>query len=123
MNRDRKRIYVIAGVFALLLFIGIVYAATTGTLYFDLGTELDIVIRAQNHHRLRGLTGIGNAAVERNNPTEKGRLQGDGSIKPETRMHVDNVAQTVLYLANLPLEANVPFLTVMSNKMPFIGRG
>ena len=66
---------------------------------------------------------IGNAAIERTERMEKGMLQGDGSIRPETRMHVDNVAKTVLYLAGLPLEANVPFLTITSNKMPFIGRG
>ena len=66
---------------------------------------------------------IGNAAVDRNSQTAKGRVQGDGSVKPEARMHVDNVAQTVVYLAGLPLEANVPFLTIMANAMPFIGRG
>ena len=54
---------------------------------------------------------------------ETGMIQGDGSIRTETRMNVDNVSQTVLYLARLPLEANVPFLTITSNTMPFIGRG
>jgi len=66
---------------------------------------------------------IGNAASERTDRMEKGMLQGDGSIRPETRMSVDNVSQTILYLASLPLEANVPFLTIASNTMPFIGRG
>ena len=66
---------------------------------------------------------IGNAATELTESMETGMPQGDGSIRPETRMHVGNVSQTVLYLANLPLEANVPFLTITSNTMPFIGRG
>jgi len=66
---------------------------------------------------------IGNAAVDRNQHTATGRLQPDGSMRPEARMHVDNIAQTVLYLAKLPLEANVPFLTITANAMPFIGRG
>lgn len=66
---------------------------------------------------------IGNAATERTARMEKGMVQGDGSVRPEARMHVDNVSETILYLANLPLEANVPFLTVVANKMPFIGRG
>ena len=66
---------------------------------------------------------IGNAATDLSASMEKGMLQGDGSIRPETRMNVDNVSQTVLYLASLPLEANVPFLTIMCNTMPFIGRG
>jgi len=66
---------------------------------------------------------IGNAATERTENLGIGALQADGSTKAEALMHVDNIAQTVLYLANLPLEANVPFLTITANAMPFIGRG
>ena len=58
--------------------------------------------------------------------TEKmtaGVPQADGSTLVEPRINVALVAQAVLYMANLPLEANVQFMTVMATKMPFIGRG
>ena len=54
---------------------------------------------------------------------ERGMLQPDGSIKPEPTMDVENVAQAVVYMDSLPLDANVPFITVMASAMPFIGRG
>ena len=50
-------------------------------------------------------------------------LQADSKIKIEPRMHSNNVANAVVYMASLPLDANVLFLTVMATKMPFIGRG
>jgi hypothetical protein len=49
--------------------------------------------------------------------------QPDGSIRPEPVMDVDNVGKTILFMASLPLDANVQFVTVMATKMPFIGRG
>jgi NADP-dependent 3-hydroxy acid dehydrogenase YdfG len=49
--------------------------------------------------------------------------QADGALKPEPVMDVRHVAEAVLYMANLPLEANVQFMTVMATSMPFIGRG
>ena len=58
--------------------------------------------------------------------TEKmktGMPQANGTMAPEPTMNVENVARTVLYMASLPLEANVQFVTVMATKMPFIGRG
>jgi hypothetical protein len=53
----------------------------------------------------------------------QGVLQPDGSSRPEPRMDVDHVGQAVLYMAGLPLESNVLFMTVMATKMPFVGRG
>jgi NADP-dependent 3-hydroxy acid dehydrogenase YdfG len=50
-------------------------------------------------------------------------MQPNGDIVPEPRMDVQHVADAVLYMAGLPLEANVQFMTVMATKMPFIGRG
>ena len=50
-------------------------------------------------------------------------LKADGSIAVEPRMDVAHVAAAVLYMANLPLDANVQFMTVMATKMPFVGRG
>jgi NADP-dependent 3-hydroxy acid dehydrogenase YdfG len=54
---------------------------------------------------------------------EKGALQPDGEMRPEPTMDVKHVADAVLYMAGLPLEANVQFMTVMATGMPFIGRG
>jgi len=54
---------------------------------------------------------------------DTGMPQADGSKRTEPRMDVDNVARTLVHLASLPLEANVPFLTVMANGMPYMGRG
>ncbi len=66
---------------------------------------------------------IGNAHTSITSRMTGGVLQADGAIKPEAVMNVDNVASAVLYMANLPPEANVQFMTIMATKMPFIGRG
>jgi NAD(P)-dependent dehydrogenase (short-subunit alcohol dehydrogenase family) len=70
-----------------------------------------------------GQIDIGNAASEMTKKQEAGILQADGSHKMEPTMDVNDVARAVLYMASLPLDANVPFLTVMANQMPYIGRG
>jgi NAD(P)-dependent dehydrogenase (short-subunit alcohol dehydrogenase family) len=70
-----------------------------------------------------GQIDIGNAVSEMAERMARGVKQADGSIKPEPLMNVANVASTVLYMANLPVEANVQFVTVMATKMPFVGRG
>ena len=66
---------------------------------------------------------IGNAQTSITARMTGGVPQADGTIKPEAVMNVDDVARTVLYMANLPPEANVQFMTIMATKMPFIGRG
>ena len=70
-----------------------------------------------------GQIDIGNAATEMTERMTDGVAQADGSKAPEPRMDVKLVADAVLYMANLPLDANVQFMTVMATKMPFIGRG
>jgi NAD(P)-dependent dehydrogenase (short-subunit alcohol dehydrogenase family) len=70
-----------------------------------------------------GQIDIGNAATDMTARMEQGVLQADGSSRPEPRMDPAYVARAVVYMASLPLEANVQFLTVMATKMPFIGRG
>jgi len=52
-----------------------------------------------------------------------GRLQATGRVAAEPRMDVEHIAKGVVYMATLPLEANVQFMTVMATKMPYIGRG
>jgi NAD(P)-dependent dehydrogenase (short-subunit alcohol dehydrogenase family) len=70
-----------------------------------------------------GQIDIGNAATDMTARMTSGVLQPDGSLAPEPRMDVKNVADAVLYMASLPLNANVLFMTVMANAMPFAGRG
>jgi NAD(P)-dependent dehydrogenase (short-subunit alcohol dehydrogenase family) len=70
-----------------------------------------------------GQIDIGNAASAMTARMSGGVPQADGSVRPEPVMDVAEVAKSVLYMASLPLTANVPFLTVMATKMPFIGRG
>ncbi len=70
-----------------------------------------------------GQIDIGNAATDMTARMSGGVAQADGSIRPEPTMDVQEVARAVLYMAGLPLSANVPFMTVMATKMPFIGRG
>lgn len=70
-----------------------------------------------------GQIDIGNADTDMAARMKAGILQADGSTKVEPVMDVAYVASAVLYMASLPLEANVQFMTVMATKMPFIGRG
>jgi NADP-dependent 3-hydroxy acid dehydrogenase YdfG len=56
-------------------------------------------------------------------PMAAGLPQADGTVRPEPRMDVADVARAVLYMASLPLEANVTNLTVIATKMPYVGRG
>jgi NAD(P)-dependent dehydrogenase (short-subunit alcohol dehydrogenase family) len=70
-----------------------------------------------------GQIDIGNAATSLASAFSSGTLQADLSLKPEPTMDVKNVAAAVLYMAGLPPEANVLFMTVMATKMPYIGRG
>jgi len=85
----------------------------TKTLSLD-GRAFDIVC---------GQIDIGNALTEMAVPMTKGVPQPDGSIRAEATMDVAHVASSVLHMADMPLDANVQFLTVMAPKMPFIGRG
>ena len=66
---------------------------------------------------------IGNALTDMAQAMTTGMPQPDGSIRPEATMGVNHVASSVLHMANLPLDANVQFMTIMAPKMPFIGRG
>jgi hypothetical protein len=54
---------------------------------------------------------------------EAGVPQADGQVRPEPLMDVDHVGQAVLYMANLPADANVLSMTLMASSMPFVGRG
>jgi NAD(P)-dependent dehydrogenase (short-subunit alcohol dehydrogenase family) len=70
-----------------------------------------------------GQIDIGNAETPLTAKVAGGTLQANGDMRPEPYLDVRHVADAVLYMAGLPLEANVQSLTVMATKMPFIGRG
>ena len=70
-----------------------------------------------------GQIDIGNALTDMALPMTKGVPQPDGSIRAEATMDVRHVANSVLQMAEMPLDANIQFMTVMAPKMPFIGRG
>ena len=70
-----------------------------------------------------GQIDIGNAATEMTQGMTAGVPQADGSVRVEPRMDVGHVADAVLYMANLPLDANVATMTVLATTMPFVGRG
>ena len=70
-----------------------------------------------------GQIDIGNAATLMTQGIARGAPQADGSVKAEPTMDVSAVADAVLYMAGLPLSANVQFMTVMATQMPFVGRG
>jgi len=70
-----------------------------------------------------GQIDIGNAATEMTERMKKGVPQADGTMAVEPTMNVQHVADAVVHMANLPLDANVQFMTIMATKMPFVGRG
>jgi NAD(P)-dependent dehydrogenase (short-subunit alcohol dehydrogenase family) len=70
-----------------------------------------------------GQIDIGNAATEMTQGMSQGALQADGSMAPEPTFDAQHVADAVLFMAALPLDANVQFLTITATTMPFIGRG
>ncbi|MFD2450469.1 SDR family oxidoreductase [Ideonella paludis] len=70
-----------------------------------------------------GQIDIGNAATDMTTAMAQGMLQADGSVRSEARMDVQHVADAVVHMAGLPLNANVLFMTVMATGMPFVGRG
>jgi NAD(P)-dependent dehydrogenase (short-subunit alcohol dehydrogenase family) len=70
-----------------------------------------------------GQIDIGNAATEMTARMKKGVLQANGTVAVEPTIDAEHVARAVLYMANLPLDVNVPFMTVMATGMPFMGRG
>lgn len=70
-----------------------------------------------------GQIDIGNAETEMTARMKEGTIQANGEVKSEPTMDVEHVANAIVYMAGLPLEANVLFMTVMATKMPFVGRG
>ena len=87
------------------------------------GLTRSISLDGRNFNIAFGQIDIGNAATEMTERMSDGVPQANGSILVEPRMDVRHVAEAVLYMAGLPLDANVEFMTVIATNMPFIGRG
>jgi NAD(P)-dependent dehydrogenase (short-subunit alcohol dehydrogenase family) len=97
--------------------------AYTATKHAITGLTKSTALDGRAHDIACGQIDIGNAATEMTARMSKGVPQPDGSLRPEPVMDVSAVADAVLYMAGLPLDANVPFMTVMATGMPYIGRG
>ena len=95
----------------------------TATKHAMTGLTKQIALEGRAHDIACGQIDIGNAATEMTEPMTAGVPQAAGSLRVEPRMDEAHVAQAVLYMAGLPLDANVATLTVMATAMPFVGRG
>ncbi|HEY3681827.1 MAG TPA: SDR family oxidoreductase [Streptosporangiaceae bacterium] len=95
----------------------------TATKHAITGLTKSIALDGRPYRIACGQIDIGNAATEMTERMSAGVPQADGSVAAEPVMDVRNVAEAVRYMAGLPLDANVPFMTVMATNMPYIGRG
>jgi len=98
-------------------------APYTATKHAITGLTRAAALDGRNFDIAVGQLDIGNAATEMTERMAQGIPQADGSLKAEARMDVRHVADALLHMANLPLSANVLFMTVMATRMPFVGRG
>ena len=97
--------------------------AYTATKHAVTGLTKTTALDGRPYNIACGQIDIGNASTDMTESMSAGVPQADGSIKPEPTMDVSHVAEAVSYMANLPLDANVPFITVMATTMPLLGRG
>jgi NAD(P)-dependent dehydrogenase (short-subunit alcohol dehydrogenase family) len=98
-------------------------AAYTSTKHAITGLTKSASLDGRAYDIAVGQIDIGNAATPMTEVSVTGQLQPNGQMMPEGRMDVQIVADAIVHMASLPLEANVLFMTVMATKMPFVGRG
>jgi len=98
-------------------------APYTATKHAITGLTKCIALDGRKYDIACGQIDIGNAITELTDRMAAGVPQANGTVAVEPRMEVTDVAKAVLYMASLPLDANVLFMTVMATKMPFVGRG
>jgi NAD(P)-dependent dehydrogenase (short-subunit alcohol dehydrogenase family) len=97
--------------------------AYTSTKHAITGLTKSTALDGRQYDVACGQIDIGNAATPLTERMAKGVLQPNGTTMPEPRIDADHVGKAVVYMAGLPLDANVLFMTVMATKMPFVGRG
>lgn len=98
-------------------------SAYTSSKHAVTGLTRSISLDGRGFNIACGQIDIGNAASDMTERMATGVPQADGSIRVEPVMAVDNVAKAVVHMADLPLDANIQFMTIMATEMPFIGRG
>ena len=98
-------------------------ASYTATKHAITGLTKSTALDGRKYNIACGQIDIGNALTNNTAGMTQGALQANGELAVEPVMDVDHVAQSVLHMANLPLDANVLFMTVMATKMPLVGRG
>ena len=98
-------------------------AAYTASKHAVTGLTKSLSLEGRRYNIACGQIDIGNVLTSLGIPMSSGTLQADFSLKPEPTFDVKHVADAVLYMAQLPLEANVLRMTVMATAMPFVGRG
>jgi NAD(P)-dependent dehydrogenase (short-subunit alcohol dehydrogenase family) len=97
--------------------------AYTATKHAMTGLTKSASLDGRAHDIAVGQIDIGNAVTEITAAMATGMPQADGSVRAEPRMDAEHAANAVLHMANLPLQANVMFMTVMATQMPYVGRG
>ena len=98
-------------------------APYTATKHAITGLTRSTSLDGRAHDIACGQIDVGNALTDLTARMGSGARQPDGTVRPEPTMDVAHVANAVLHMANLPLEANVQFLTILATKMPYVGRG
>jgi len=98
-------------------------APYTATKHAVLGLTKSAALDGRKYDIACGQIDIGNAATELTERMSAGVPQPNGSVLAEPRMDVTHVANTILHMANLPLDANILSTTIMATKMPYVGRG
>jgi NAD(P)-dependent dehydrogenase (short-subunit alcohol dehydrogenase family) len=97
--------------------------AYTATKHAVTGLTKSIGLDGRQYDICSGQIDVGNAATPMTARSTNGQLQPYGQMAVEPRMEVNHVGQQILFMANLPLESNIQFVTIMATKMPFLGRG
>ena len=98
-------------------------APYTSTKHAVTGLTKSISLDGRKYDICCGQIDIGNAATPMTQRMQRGVKQANGSVEVEPTMDVAHVGNTIVTMANMPLDANIQFVTVMATKMPFIGRG
>ncbi len=97
--------------------------AYTATKHAVTGLTKQISLDGRKYNIACSQVDVGNAATPMTARMQGGTLQANGQTMPEPTFNVDHVGETVLYISNLPLDANIQFVTIMATQMPYVGRG